>query len=181
MSFKDAIKTCFSKYADFSGRARRSEYWYWTLFNILVSAILGGINGGITSAINLGSAGDLKANLMSSGLAGLWSIAVLIPSLAVVVRRLHDVGKSGWYYLLMFIPIIGWIIVLCAFLKDSQGPNKYGDSPKYPAQAQYGYYQPQYQQPQGQQGYYGPQYQQPQQPYYPPQQQNYYDPNNNQQ
>lgn len=178
MGFGEAIKHVFNNYANFSGRARRSEYWYWTLFNIIVSAVLGGISGGVTSAMSLGGldSESLTSSLMSSSLSTIWALAVLIPSFAVCVRRLHDIGKSGWSYLIGLVPVVGWIVLIVWFLKDSnQGPNQYGDSPKYPSyqagfnSAQNPYQQ--YQQPTQGGGYYAPQ--QPQQPtqggYYTPQ------------
>ena len=85
MNFGEAIKSVFSKYATFSGRARRSEFWYFVLFNFLVSFVLGLIP-------------------FLSWVAGLWALAVLIPSLAVAVRRFHDIGKSGWTYLYFLVP-----------------------------------------------------------------------------
>ena len=85
MNFGEAIKSVFTKYATFSGRARRSEFWYFVLFNFLVSFVLGLIP-------------------FLAVLSGLWALAVLIPTLAVTVRRLHDIGKSGWTYLFFLIP-----------------------------------------------------------------------------
>ena len=85
MNFGDAIKSVFNNYATFSGRARRSEYWYFYLFNLLVSMGIG-----LIPIINL--------------FGGLWALAVLIPTLAVTVRRFHDIGKSGWWFLVMMIP-----------------------------------------------------------------------------
>lgn len=97
MSFGEAIKSVFSKYATFSGRARRSEFWYFFLFNFLVSFVLG-----------------LIPSL--SWVSGLWALAVLIPSLAVMVRRFHDTGKSGWYYLVPLIPALAYIIYMGTFI-----------------------------------------------------------------
>ena len=85
MSFGEAIKSVFSKYAVFSGRARRSEYWYFYLFTFLVSLVLSCI-----PFVGL--------------LSFFWSLAIIIPSIAVSVRRFHDIGKSGWNYLFIFIP-----------------------------------------------------------------------------
>lgn len=147
MNMRDAIVTCFSKYADFSGRARRSEYWFWVLFNLIVGFV---------------------ANMISSLLGSLTLcliviVALLIPSISVTVRRLHDIGKSGWYYLLLVVPIVLMFYLLFTYLfiydasssifyiiglleitsfilaiifiiwlaKDSQpGMNKYGPNPK---------------------------------------------------
>ncbi len=109
-------------YAGFSGRARRKEYWMFTLFNIIfaiVAMILDNVLGIAMAEIGYGP------------LYGLYTLAVFIPGLAVSVRRLHDVGKSGWMILIVLIPIIGaiWLIVL--LVTDSNlGENKYGSNPK---------------------------------------------------
>mgnify|MGYP003297531573 CR=1 FL=1 len=104
MGFSQAVKSVFSNYANFSGRARRSEYWYFVLFSLIISLI---------PIVNL--------------IVGLISI---IPGIAVCVRRLHDIGKSGWWFLLGFIPI-GPIVLFAWFCKDSQpGVNKWGENPK---------------------------------------------------
>ena len=123
LTFTDAIKICFSKFADFSGRARRQEYWYFTVFNMVIQA---GLNA--LGRLVFGSDSN-----MASIFSGIFSLVILIPSLAVAWRRLHDVDKSGAYYLFMLIPFIGWIIVLIQLCKDSQpGENRFGVSPKYP-------------------------------------------------
>jgi uncharacterized membrane protein YhaH (DUF805 family) len=104
------------KYAVFSGRARRMEYWMFVLFNLIIALVLGAIDG------LLGIQGVL---------GGLYSLAVLIPSLAVAVRRLHDTNRSGWWILINLIPVIGWIIFIIFAVQDSQpGPNQYGPNPK---------------------------------------------------
>ena len=104
------------QYADFNGRARRKEYWMFVLFNVIASIILGAIDGAV------GSYGAL---------AGLYGLAVLIPSLAVGVRRLHDIGKSGWMLLVAFIPVIGFIWLLVLLIMDgTPGENQYGANPK---------------------------------------------------
>ena len=110
-------------YATFSGRARRSEYWYFALFNLIfgiVAIILDNVLG--IAMEGMGNYGPLYS---------LYSIVVLIPGLAVLVRRLHDVGKSGWMFFIALIPIIGaiWLLVLLA--TDSEaGSNKWGENPK---------------------------------------------------
>ena len=119
MTFVEAVKSVFTKYATFSGRARRSEYWYFFLFNCIVSALIGAIGTAI--------GGEGSANPLSS----IWSLAVLIPTLAVSWRRLHDIGKSGGFWFLNFIPLVGQIILLVWFCKDSQPEdNQYGPNPK---------------------------------------------------
>lgn len=172
MSFVQAIQSVFSKYADFNGRARRSEYWYFTLFNMIVSIALSGVGNIIVRLLPFVSAESHSGQFISNSLSSIWFVAIIVPVLALITRRLHDIGKSGWSYLMILVPIIGFIIVLVWFCKDSQnGPNQYGDSPKYPTQ-------PNYYNPYNQQGGYIPFQQAPQQPYYqPPQQQGGYIPN----
>ncbi len=109
-------------YAKFDGRARRSEYWYFVLFNIIASFILGFVDGILGLSLVEGSLGLLS---------GLYSLFVLIPSISVAVRRLHDVGQSGWMLLISLIPCIGVFILLYFLIKDGdQGDNEYGPSPK---------------------------------------------------
>ena len=124
MTFAEAVETCLvKKFVSFSGRARRSEYWYFTLFSLIVSmaaSIIGGM-------LFVHHEGDV--NLLSS----LLSLVLFLPGLGVSIRRLHDIGKSAWWYLIIFVPMIGWIILLVFMCKDSfPGPNQYGPSPKYP-------------------------------------------------
>ncbi|WP_187261346.1 DUF805 domain-containing protein [Pontibacter beigongshangensis] len=114
--------TVLRKYAVFSGRARRSEYWYFVLFNVLISMVLSFVDLTIGTATSTGSIGLL---------GGLYSLAVFIPSLAVAVRRLHDTGKSGWWVLFGLIPVLGWIVLIIFMFIDSQpGDNQYGPNPK---------------------------------------------------
>ena len=111
MKFGEAIKSVFKNYANFRGRARRSEFWYFYLFNVIVNIALS-----IFSAFsNVLGVVDPEAQLILSLLFGLpsmiYSLAVFLPSMAVTVRRLHDIGKSGWYYLFPLIPL-GAIVIL---------------------------------------------------------------------
>jgi len=105
------------KYAVFSGRAQRAEYWYFFLFNLITGIVLGIVSGLIS---------DTKSII---GL--IYALAVLIPGLAVSIRRLHDVGKSGWMILINLIPLVGtiWYIVLMA-TDSNPGDNEYGPNPK---------------------------------------------------
>jgi len=110
------------QYADFGGRARRSEYWYFTLFNIIfaiLAMILDNVLGIAIEGIGYGP------------IYILYGLAMFVPGLAVLVRRLHDVGKSGWMYFIALIPIIGaiWLLVLL-FTDSQQGDNKWGANPK---------------------------------------------------
>jgi uncharacterized membrane protein YhaH (DUF805 family) len=123
MSFQDAIRTCLQqKYAGFAGRARRSEYWFFFLFTVIVGAI-----GGVLDAI-LGFRGGLYGG--TGPVQGILQLALLVPSLAVGARRLHDTGRSGWWQLLGLIPIIGWIVLLIWFVQDSRPANQHGPNPK---------------------------------------------------
>lgn len=109
------------KYAVFSGRARRAEYWYFVLFNVIVSIVLAVID------IILGTGGDTGVGILGA----LYSLAVMLPGLGVSVRRLHDIGRSGWWLLLGIIPIIGGLILLYWAIQDSEsGANQYGPYPK---------------------------------------------------
>lgn len=110
------------KYAVFSGRARRKEYWYFTLFNIIISIVLGVIDG-VT--------GSFSAEAGIGLLGGVFTLAVLIPGIAVSVRRLHDTERSGWWLLIALIPLIGAIVLLVFMVQDSKpGQNQYGENPK---------------------------------------------------
>ena len=108
MEFQDSIKTCFTKYTDFKGRASRSEFWWFMLFCVIASAVL---------------------SLLSHALQSLFSLAVLLPSLGAGARRLHDTNKSGWLQLLWFIPLIGWAIVIYLLAQEGKEPNSYGPTP----------------------------------------------------
>ena len=116
MSFTEAIRSVFSKYVDFEGRARRSEYWYFVLFNMLVSSVLAWLT---------------RISPLLSGLIAVYEIAVFLPSLAVAFRRLHDIGKSGWYLLIGFVPIVGAILLIVWFCREGERRgNLYGPDPK---------------------------------------------------
>ena len=125
VGFFKAIKICLSKYFDFKGRARRSEYWYFFLFIILGSVLLAFIEGlysGLTGQFNVDE----------SIFANIFYLFIVIPSLAVSVRRLHDIGRTGWWVLISFIPIAGSIILLIWHCIDGEkDTNIYGLSPKY--------------------------------------------------
>lgn len=118
MGFGEALQSVFSKYATFSGRARRSEYWYFVLFQVIVTAVLNGLYSATES-------------VAFSAILVLFDLALLVPSLAVCWRRLHDIGKSGGYYFFVLIPLVGWILLLVWMCQDSQpGANQYGPNPK---------------------------------------------------
>ena len=110
------------KYAVFSGRARRKEYWFFVLFNIIIGLALTFIDFS-TGLYDVES----EIGLLSS----LYSLAVLVPSIAVTIRRLHDTSRTGWWFLIAFVPIIGVIVLLVFMVFDSTpGDNQYGPNPK---------------------------------------------------
>ncbi|MCO6161911.1 DUF805 domain-containing protein [Flavobacterium sp. NRK F7] len=118
-------KVVFENYANFSGRARRSEYWYFTLANVLIYFSIAFISG-LFSAINLP-----EVAYLFFGMFILYVVGIIIPSLAVIVRRLHDTGKSGWFYFISLIPFIGSIWLLILFCTEGdKGHNEYGADPK---------------------------------------------------
>ncbi len=107
------------KYAVFDGRARRSEYWYFFLFNFIAGFVLGLVDIGLAAVLGMGF------------LSGLYGLAVLIPGIAVSVRRLHDTNRSGWWLLIGLIPVIGALVLLFFMVQDSTpGKNQFGDNPK---------------------------------------------------
>ena len=107
MGIQQAFVTCLKKYADFSGRATRSEYWWFVLCEVLILGI---------------------ASLISDWLPGLFALALVLPALAVGARRLHDTGRSGWWLLLMLVPFIGGLFLLYwAVLPSQPGANAFGE------------------------------------------------------
>ena len=105
-----AVKTCLAKYADFNGRAARPEFWWFVLAQFVVGMIL---------------------NMVWSPLGALFSLGVLVPSLAAGSRRLHDTGKSGWLQLLALIPVVGWIVLIYLTAQPGQpGTNEHGAPPE---------------------------------------------------
>lgn len=118
----DAVKLFFSNYANFSGRARRSEYWMFYLFNLLLCFLLS-----VLMYLSLEMAAIVSIIL------GIWCLAIMIPSLALGVRRLHDIGNSGWCILCSLIPAVGSILILVWMCTDSKEDNQWGPNPKYRA------------------------------------------------
>jgi uncharacterized membrane protein YhaH (DUF805 family) len=105
MTFFESIKTGFSKYADFNGRASLSEFWWWVLFVFLASA---------------------ATSMVSPVVSGLFSLGVLLPNIAVGARRLHDTDRSGWLQLVALIPLIGWLLLIYWCVQPSKDPNRFG-------------------------------------------------------
>jgi uncharacterized membrane protein YhaH (DUF805 family) len=124
MSFSQAVSSVLlNKYATFSGRARRSEYWWWYLFVTIVFLVAGILD----RAVGL-TYGDLT--LGGGWIATIAAIVFLVPNLAVAVRRLHDTGRSGWWLLIGLVPVVGFVVLLYFFVLDSENDNQYGPYPK---------------------------------------------------
>jgi uncharacterized membrane protein YhaH (DUF805 family) len=121
MTFTRAVKTCFSNYVGFTGRAPRSEFWWWMLFALLGYVVFGFIDALMAVAL---------ADTGLSPLLSIFNLATLLPSLAVAARRFHDMDRSGWWQLIVFIPIVGIIVMLIwlAF-RGTEGPNRFGPDP----------------------------------------------------
>jgi uncharacterized membrane protein YhaH (DUF805 family) len=105
--FQAAVKTCLRKYTDFTGRAARPEFWWFFLFQIILMVV----TGMLSDILNLIAA-----------------LGLLLPGLAVGARRLHDIGKSGWFLLVGLIPFVGWLVMLYWFVQPSAPANEYGPS-----------------------------------------------------
>ncbi|WNV76823.1 DUF805 domain-containing protein [Geodermatophilus sp. DSM 44513] len=117
MSFGDAVRSVLTQYVGFSGRARRSEYWWFFLFSVLVSL----------------AAAAVDAVLDTTVFGLVVALALFLPSLAVSVRRLHDIGRTGWWVLLGLVPLVGTIVLIVFACLDSEpGPNRFGPAPKQP-------------------------------------------------
>lgn len=138
MGFGTAISTCFGKYASFTGRAQRSEFWWFWLFNVIVVMVLNIVDNAVGWVIDLGTetlqtasgpitfaTGDLGA------LSTIWALVVFLPMLSVTIRRLHDSNRSGWWWWIGFVPCVGFIVLLVFLLLDSTpGDNRFGPNPK---------------------------------------------------
>jgi uncharacterized membrane protein YhaH (DUF805 family) len=101
MEFQEAVRVCFAKYFDFEGEASRPEFWWFFLFVGVVSFALAAV---------------------SNKLSGLFSLAVLVPFIAVTVRRLHDTNRSGWWVLIWFVPVVGWLILVFLLVQEGDRP-----------------------------------------------------------
>ena len=132
----EAINSCFKKYATFSGRATRAEYWFFALFQFLImliplSMMINPLLASINDPYYLSYGSGITIYAIGITFTILIGFAFFLPALAVTVRRLHDTGKSGWLYFIGWIPYIGSIILLILVCQDSQpGDNQYGNNPK---------------------------------------------------
>lgn len=122
MGFGEAVGTCLRKYAVFEGRARRSEYWWFTLAYVLLSLIASVLDGVLLSMMSHGA------------FSALVTFGLLLPALGVGIRRMHDTDRSGWWILIGLVPLIGTIIFLIlAAMDGTKGPNRFGPDPKEPS------------------------------------------------
>lgn len=122
MNMIEATRMCFQKYAKFQGRARRAEFWWFTLF-----LMLAGIGIDLVDRIILGfRLGEYEIGPIGA----LFAIATFIPAIAVGVRRLHDINRSGWWHLMFLVPIIGWIVLIVWWATSgNKGENRFGPDP----------------------------------------------------
>ena len=125
MTFTQAIRSGFANYVNFRGRAVASEFWWWQLFVLLVAFALGMVDGAL----------DPNADVI----ADIWALAVLLPGLAVSVRRLHDSDMSGWWLFALMIPFVGLVLLLVWFIQDgTPGYNRFGPDPRHRAVSLHG-------------------------------------------
>jgi uncharacterized membrane protein YhaH (DUF805 family) len=120
MNFLEAISSGFRNYVNFSGRAIRSEYWYWTLFVTIVVVVLGIIDQRLNPGAGLGAFSIVNT---------LVSLALILPGVAVSVRRLHDIDRTGWWLLLGFTVIGALVLIYWACQRGTLGPNRFGSDP----------------------------------------------------
>jgi uncharacterized membrane protein YhaH (DUF805 family) len=114
VSFTEAIRVCLNKYVTFTGRARRSEFWFWALFSVCVGVV----------------AGVIDAIIGTKMVTWIVSLGLLLPGIAVTIRRLHDTSRSGWFYLLGLVPFGGFVVLYFALQDSTPVDNAYGPSPK---------------------------------------------------
>ncbi|WP_426031774.1 DUF805 domain-containing protein [Cypionkella sp. TWP1-2-1b2] len=127
MNFVEAVKSGYANYVNFSGRAQRSAYWWWVLFQVGVGLAIALIEGG--GSFSRG-AGSMQFAVVGGTFSMIWSLINLLPGLAVAVRRLHDLDKSGWWLLIGLIPLVGAIILLVWFCsRGTGGANRFGADP----------------------------------------------------
>ena len=123
LTFPDAVRTCLTKYAVFNGRATRSEYWFFVLFAFLVVVAASILDSMLNMVV-------FEPAMGGNMLATLAMLALLLPQLSAAVRRLHDLGRSGWWYLIGLVPVVGGAVLLIWFcLRGTEGDNRFGPDP----------------------------------------------------
>ena len=127
MNFTQAVTAGYQGFVKFNGRSSRSEFWYWTLFQVIVSVVISFIFGG--GHMTTGE-GGVSMNYEGGLVANLWALANLLPGIAVSIRRLHDINRSGWWLFIALIPLVGWIILIVWDCQEgTAGDNQYGPPP----------------------------------------------------
>ena len=121
MSFPDAVRSVLRQYVVFSGRARRSEYWWFVLFYFLVSLVAAIVDSSLGTRDDWGGYGVVGT---------LATVALFLPALGVAVRRMHDTDRSGWWVLINLVPLVGWIVFVFFAVTDSKPDNRFGPNPK---------------------------------------------------
>ena len=128
MGFAEAVRSGFANYATFAGREARPAYWWWALFLVLVSLVTRVLDGLLGSSIVRTT--QYGAEISVGIISGLVGLALLLPSIAVLVRRLHDTDRSGWWYWIVLIPVVGWLVLLYFLVSaGTPGDNRYGPPP----------------------------------------------------
>lgn len=133
MGFTQAVRSGFANYVTFSGRARRSEYWFWALFVVIVTFIALGIDAMLNPDLMTAQVADGTASVAAQGgiVSGIVLLALFLPGLSVAIRRLHDTDRRGWWLLIGLIPLIGFIVLLVFYCTEgTRGPNRFGADPK---------------------------------------------------
>jgi uncharacterized membrane protein YhaH (DUF805 family) len=129
MSFTESIKTCFSQYVTFSGRARRPEFWWFALFALVGSIIMTIIDIKLFGT-TVTEPGAISGQTSFAPFSWVFMLAIMLPYISVAVRRLHDIGRSGWWYWIALIPLVGFILLIVWFArKGDSGPNQFGPEP----------------------------------------------------
>lgn len=135
MNMMEAVRTVYSKYVTFSGRASRSELWWFVLFYFIVYMVLGFVDSMLFGTVQesgslTGGDYSFSSSTTTPILSGIFALASMLPSIAVTVRRMHDINRSGWWVLISFIPLVGTIILIvwCATGGD-RGENRFGPDP----------------------------------------------------
>jgi uncharacterized membrane protein YhaH (DUF805 family) len=133
MGFVEAVRSVYRNFFNFQGRARRSEYWWFFLFNILAGIVIGivevalGLGAGTMSS----GPGEVSMNFAGGPLSIIWSLVNIIPGIAVGIRRLHDTDRSGWWTFIALIPLIGFILLIVWYASNgTAGSNRFGNDPK---------------------------------------------------
>jgi len=133
MNLQQSVRTCLRKYVTFSGRAQRSEYWWFILFVVTVNFALTLLDSALFGSVETYGSG-FSATTDTPVFSGIFNLLVLLPTVSAVVRRLHDVNRSVWWYLIVLIPLIGAIMMLVWLAsKGTVGQNRFGPDPMKPS------------------------------------------------